>query len=130
MGGNELLHESNASFVLHDVDSHAARTQEILVPTKRTVLADDDVRNAVEKNRAAAHRTRRQRRVHDTVPVNARRQPPGALERIHFTVEDGTPLLNAAIVTATGNHPLMDQNRADRNPAFASPAFGLLDSRQ
>src|SRR5918999_1618727 len=73
MLGDEGLHHPDASRILDDVDAHASRSQEVLLAQKRAVPADDDVRDAVEKDRAAAHGARRERRVHRARAINGRR---------------------------------------------------------
>src|SRR5919198_707685 len=65
MRGNEIRHHPDAPFVLHDLDAHAARSQQIFFTHERAVLADDDAADAVQEDRARAHRAWRQRGVHD-----------------------------------------------------------------
>jgi hypothetical protein len=42
---DELLHHHNASVVLHDVHSHATRTQQLFFAEEGRILAYDDVGN-------------------------------------------------------------------------------------
>jgi hypothetical protein len=58
MIGDKTPHHPDTSFVLHNFDSNSARLQQLLLSLERLIFADDDVRDAVEKNRATAHRTR------------------------------------------------------------------------
>ena len=55
---DELLHHLNALIVLHDVHSHATRTQQLFFAEEGRILADDDVGNPIEQDGAAAHRAR------------------------------------------------------------------------
>src|SRR5438067_629282 len=61
--GNERIHHADARNVLNDLYAHPARSQQLLFPHEGAVLADDDVRDAVEENGASAHRARGERRV-------------------------------------------------------------------
>src|SRR5262249_3021076 len=57
--GDEVGHQLDASRVLYHLDPHPSRAQQILFAHERAVLTDDDVRDAVEKNRARTHCARR-----------------------------------------------------------------------
>ena len=59
MGAYEIGHEAYAASVLEDVDIDASRPEKVFVAHERLVLADDDLRDAVEENRSAAHPSRR-----------------------------------------------------------------------
>ena len=117
---DKARHEARARRVLKHFDQDAPGAEQLLLANESLVLADDDPRNAVEKNRAAAHRTRRQRRVHHRLAIDSRGLPPGVLERIHFAVQDRAALLHAAIVSSPDDAAAMDEHRADRNPALAA----------
>src|SRR6266545_3006799 len=56
MRGDERAHHRNAPFVLHDLDAHTARAKQLLLAYEGLVFTDDDVRDAIQQNRAAAHR--------------------------------------------------------------------------
>lgn len=58
MIGDKTPHHPDTPFILHNLDSNSTRLKQLLLSPERLILADDDVRDAVEKNRAAAHRTR------------------------------------------------------------------------
>src|SRR5262252_5077882 len=127
MRGNERSHHRDATIVLNDVHSYAAGSQQILLAQERTVLTNDDVRDAIEKDRAGAHRARRERRVHDAVAIDRRRLTPGAFEGIHLAVKNRTALLHAPVVPAPENALAVRERRADRNAAFAKTLLGFGD---
>src|SRR6056297_2550755 len=95
MGANEVLHESAAlgAFGVYDLD--AALGQQRFLAHERAVVADDDARNAVEQDRATAHGARRQRRVQRGLAIDARRLPPGVLQRVHLAVQYHAALLDS-----------------------------------
>ncbi len=127
MIGDESPHHPDAAFVLDHFHPHAARPQHLLFTEKRLVLSDDNVRNAVQKNGARAHRTWRQCRVHHARAVDGRRLPARAFERIHFTVKHGAPLLHTAVVATSDDRALVNQHRTDRNASLTAAAFGFRD---
>ena len=108
-------------------------------PEERPVLADDHPRDAVEENRAAAHRARRERRVDRALAVDAGRLAAGVLERVHLAVQDRAALLHAAVVAAAedrargarapsrwGCRPRRSPARLPRSrPAGTRPSSGL-----
>ena len=82
MLGDEVLHQP-VTLLRVDVDHlDAVRTQEVLRAHERPVLAEHDAGDLVEQDRARAHVTRRQRRVHRRAPVHRRGQPAGDLQGI------------------------------------------------
>ena len=127
MRGDELPHHADALVVLHHLDADAARTEEIFLAHERAVLADDDVRDAVEEDGAGAHRAGRQRRVEDGGAIDRRRQPAGVLERIHLAVQDRAALLDPPVVAAPEDAPVVDEHRADRDAAFAAARGSFVD---
>src|SRR5439155_5833768 len=127
MRGDEISHQSNAPFVLNDVDANAAIAQQRFLTHERVILADHYVWNAVKEDRAGAHRARRERRVHHAFAIHRCELTTRALERVHLAVQDGAALLHTAIV-ATAEHAIaMHEHRADRNASFSEAALGLLD---
>jgi hypothetical protein len=74
------------------------------------------------------HIARRQGGV-DRLPVHAGGLAAGILERVHLAVEDRPPLLDAAVVAAAEDPPLVDEHRADGNAAFGEASLRLLDRR-
>src|SRR6266852_154397 len=127
VGGDERPHQLDASRILQDLDCDAARLQELFFAQKGFVFADDDARNAVEQNRAAAHGARRERGVDDGFAIDRRRLAPGILERVHFAVKDRAPLLYAPIVSATEDAPAVHQHRSDRDAALPPPFLRFRD---
>src|SRR5262245_51004302 len=95
---NELCHQRLAPRILKDLDGHAARSQERFLAEEGPVLADDDPRDAVEENRAAAHGAGGQRGVDDALTIGPGRLSPRVLKRVHLAVEHGAPALHPAIV--------------------------------
>src|SRR5262249_29881714 len=94
---------------------------------ERLVLADDDGADAVEQNRAAAHRARRERRVDNRLAIDRRRLPAGVLESVHLAMQHGAAALHASIVSASDDAAAVDDDGTDRNAAFATSGMGLLD---
>ncbi len=56
----------------------------ILLPHEGLIFADNDMRNSIQQNRAAAHRTRRQRGVQHALPIDLGRLPTGIFQGFHF----------------------------------------------
>ena len=104
-----------------------SRAQPLLFAEKGAVLADDDVRNTVEKNGARTHRAGRQRRIHDGRAIDGRRLAACALERIHFSVKHGAALLNTTIVTAADDCAAVNERRSNRNASLIAATFGFFD---
>jgi len=127
MIGDESPHHPDAAFVLDHLHPHPAQSQQLLFTEKRLVLPDDHVWDAIKQNGARAHRAGRQRRVHHARAVDGSRLSAGALERIHFTVKHGAPLLNAAVAAASDDDALVNQHRADWNASLTATAFGFRD---
>src|SRR5262249_43597889 len=113
--------------ILKNLDGHAARAQELFLAEEGPVLADDDARNAVEENRAAAHGAGRECRVDRALTIDLRGAPAGVLERVHLAVEHDAAALHPPIVPAPEDAPAMDEHGADGNPALGQAALGLLD---
>src|SRR5262247_4647283 len=126
---NEFCHQRLAPRILKNLDGHAARAQELFLAEEGPVLADDDARNAVEENRAAAHGAGRECRVDRALAIDLRRAPAGVLERVHLAVEHDAPALHPPIVPAPEDASAMDEYRTDGNPALGQAALGLLDRR-
>src|SRR5438067_9596373 len=93
--GDERLHQRDAARVLNDVELDAAGAEELLLAEEGAVLADDHARDAVEEDRAAAHRAGGERRVEDALAVDGGGVAAGALERVHLAVQDGAAALHA-----------------------------------
>src|SRR4051812_20375209 len=109
MLANEGQHQFNAGWKLENFDRHTARSKELLLSEERLVLANDDPGDSVEQDCAAAHRARRERRVQRGFAIDASRQPSGILERIHLAVQNGTSLLDAAIMATAQDASFMHQ---------------------
>ena len=92
----------------------------------RLVLADDHAWNTVEKNGAAAHGTRRQRRVHHRFAIHRRRLTTRLLERVHLSVQHRAPALDPPIVAAPDDAATVNEDRADRNSPFAFTVPGFV----
>src|SRR6266545_2058905 len=130
MRRDEGLHHRGASLVLHHVDAHPPRAQQILLSPECLILPDDDVSDAVEENRAAAHRARRERRIHDAVSIDGGRSTACVLERVHLAMKDRATLLNAPIVSAPEDDTAMDERGADRNAALSESTFSFFNRRE
>src|SRR5215510_14441654 len=124
---NELCHQRLAPRILKNLDGHAARAQELFLAEEGPVLADDDARDAVEENRAAAHGAGRECRVDRALTIDLRGGPAGVLERVHLAVEHDAAALHPPIVLAPEDAPAMDEHGADGNPALGQAALSLLD---
>ena len=126
---NELCHQRLAPRILQNLDGYPARSQELLLPEEGPVLADDDPRDAVEENCAAAHRAGRQCRVDRALAIDLCRSAAGVFEGVHLAVEHDTPALNAPIVAAPEDSSAMHEDGADGNPALGQAPLRLLDCR-
>src|SRR5712691_11385972 len=129
MIADEFFHEPDARRILQYLEADAARFEELLLAEEGLVLTDDDARDAVEENRAAAHRARRKRRVQDRVAIHGRRMSSRILEGVHLPVQDGAPLLHTAIVTSAEHPAAVHDHRSDRDAALPPSLLGLLDRR-
>ena len=127
MRRDECFHHRDAPLVLHDIHPHATRSQKRFLAHERLVLAYDNVRDAVEQNRAAAHRARRKRRIHDALAIHRRGLPAGTFESVHFAVEHRAALLDSAVVAAAENRAAMHEHGADGNTPFPKAGSGFLD---
>src|SRR6266545_1532156 len=83
--------------------------------------------NAVQKNRAAAHRAWRQRGVDGAVAIGAGGLTTGILQRVHLSVQDGTALLHPPVVATAENLPVEHEHRADGDTSLGQSALGFLD---
>lgn len=126
---DEFLHQSYASLILKNGQPDSTRPQQVLFAEERPVLGDDDVRDAVEQDGAAAHRAWGQCRVHHAVAVDRRRTTSCTLQGVHFPVEHGTALLDSTVVTASNDLIVMHENRTDRNASFGEAQLRLGNSR-
>src|ERR1043165_6081973 len=95
MFADERPHHLYAARVLHYFQLHAAGAEELLLAEERLVLADHHARDAVEQDRAAAHRARRERRVEDALAVHGGGAAAGVFEGVHLAVEDRAAALHA-----------------------------------
>ena len=123
---NEVAHEIDAELILHHLDGHSAGAKQFLFAQKCVVLADHDARNSIKQDRAGTHRTWRQCRVNGAVSIYARAQPAGIFQGVHLAVQDDTAFLHTAIVAASDNFSVVDQDRADRNASFVSAQHGFF----
>ena len=90
-------------------------------------LLDDHARDAVQRDRAAAHRARRQGRVDHALAIHLRRVAPRVLERVHLAVQDRAALLHAAVVAAADDASLVHDHRTDRDAAFGEARLRFVD---
>src|SRR6266403_1259253 len=127
VGLNELCHQLLAPSVLEHVDRHPAASKQILLAAERSVLTHHHARDAVQENRAAAHRARRERGVDGAVAIDAGGLATGVLERVHLAVENDAASLDPPIVATAEDPPVVHQHRADGDAALGRPALGLLD---
>src|ERR1700693_785167 len=97
---DKVLHEANAFGILHYIHLDAIAAQVILGSEKRPVLSHDDSRDFIKHNGAAAHGTRRKRRVYCAVPVNPGGQSPRIPQTVHLAMIDGASRLYPAVMTA------------------------------
>src|SRR5438034_4474432 len=127
--GDETRHHPDARGILQDLDGDAARTQVRFLARERAVLAGDHVRDAVQQDRAAAHRARRQGRVEHRRAVDGRGLASGILERVHLAVQNRAPALDPAVVAATDDAAVVHEHGSNRNPALAQSLLGFFDRR-
>src|SRR5439155_19799447 len=98
----------------------------LLLAEERPILADDDPRDAVEENRAAAHGAGRQGRVDRALAVDLRRSPAGVPQSVHLAVEHRAPALQPPIVAASEDATAVHQHRADGDTALGQTTLGFL----
>src|SRR6266545_4309749 len=127
MCADEIHHYPNACSVLTHLERHTSTHQQRLFPAKRLVLANDDALNAVQQNRAAAHGAGRERGVERRVAIDGRGLAAGVFERIHLAMQHRAAVLHSAVVTATDDLALSNDDRADRNAALAQALLGFGD---
>ena len=82
------------------------------------VFAHDDFWNAVKKDGTAAHGAGGQGGVELAVAVDFSRLSSGILKGVHFAVENGAVFLNAPIVSAPDDFPLVDDDATDGDSSF------------
>jgi len=126
---NESSHQLDARRILDHVDGDATRTKQVLLAEECLVLPDDDFRDAVQQNGAAAHGAWRQRRVEYARAIDAGRLASGVLQRIHLAVQDRAASLHAPVVAAADDAPGVNQHRADGDAAFAGAGLRFRDRR-
>src|SRR4051812_12561571 len=59
--------------------------------------------------------------------MDGRRQSARVFQGVHFAVQNGTPLLHAAVMAAAHDPAPMDQHAADWDAALCQAGFGLGD---
>src|ERR1041384_2278885 len=101
-----------------------------LLAFERVVLPNDDTPDPIEQNRAAAHRTRRQRRVERRLAVYRRRLAAGILERVHLSVQHRAAVLYSAVVSPSDDLALRHDHRSDWDATFAETQLRLGDGRR
>src|SRR5512138_218836 len=77
MTGDEAAHQLDAACVLQHLDLDPARAQQGFFAGEAPVLADDHARDAVQQDRSAAHRARRQGRVQHRLAIDRGRLAAG-----------------------------------------------------
>src|SRR2546425_7418899 len=127
MGCDELAHQADAGLVLKDLDRHSAGAEQLFLAEEGLILADDDARDAVQKDRPRAHRTWRERRVEHRLAVDRRRLAAGVLQGIHLAVQHRASSLHPPVVTAADDASSMNDRRTDRNAAFLQSLLRLFD---
>jgi hypothetical protein len=55
---------------------------------------------------------------------------PGVFEGVHFSVQDGAAALHPAVVAATDDSPVVNEDGADRDSSLSEPCLGLFDGRR
>src|SRR5438034_9624528 len=99
MGCNELAHQADAGLILKDVDRHSAGAEQLFLAEEGLILADDNARDAIEKDRPRAHRARRERRVEHRLALYRRLLATGVLEVVHLAVQHRASSLYPPVVT-------------------------------
>src|SRR5690606_11936234 len=113
--GNEMTHQRNAVFVLQHFKRDAFFAQQVLAAQEGLVLSNDDCRDAIKQDGARAHRAGRERGVEYRFPIHAGWLSARIFQRVHFSMENGTALLDSPVVAAPEDAPLMYQYRSNRN---------------
>src|SRR3989442_6393343 len=129
VGSNELRHQLLAPRVLKHFHRYPTAAKQVFLAAKRLIFANHHTRNAVKENRTAAHRTWRERGVHDAVAIDAARLTTGILERVRLAVENDAALLHPPIVATAENLPVVNEDRADGDTSLGQPALRFLDRR-
>src|SRR5207247_9779029 len=94
-----------------------------------TILSNDDIGDAVEHDRAAAHGTWRERRIDRAGAVHACGPSSRVLERVHFAVQDGAATLDSSIVAPADDLILIYEHGTDWNAAFRQPLPRFVNRR-
>ena len=124
---DELPHQLNAFGILHDFDAHTALPKIFFRGLERDIFPDDDVRDFIQKDRAAAHRAGGEGGVKRAARVNRCPLATGILQTIHLGVLNDAAALDALIVPAADDLSIAHQHRPDRDAVFAQTFSGFFN---
>lgn len=127
LGRDEFMHQLDAGGILAYFHVDSLRAHVFLRTPESFVFADDDLRDSVEQDGAAAHGTRRQRRIDGAATVYGRRQAARVFQTVHFRMVDHAGVLHAAVVTTADDLSVENQDRTDGNPSFGASRAGFFD---
>ena len=128
MVADEGGHEIDALLILDHLDRDALGSEVVFSAEKRSVLADNNMRDFVEHDCAAAHGTGRERRIQSAVAIHRGRKAARVAKAVHLAVIDGAAGLDPAIVAASDDFSFVDQNASDGYAAFAEAFVRLFNS--
>lgn len=99
----------------------------ILGAEEGLVFANDDPWDFIEQYGTGAHRAGGKGGVDGAVPVNGRGETPGVFQGIHFPMEDGAAILDAAVAAPADDFPIMDEDATDGNAPLAEAGHRLVN---
>jgi hypothetical protein len=126
---NKLCHQRDASRFLRYFDYDAPAPKQLFLSHERLVLADNDTWNPIKQDCAGAHRAGGKRRVQHALGVNRRGQSAGVFQGVHFSVQDRTAALHAAIVATADDLAAMDDDGTNGNAPLGEARFGFGNGR-
>ncbi|MNR29665.1 hypothetical protein D3C85_1470660 [compost metagenome] len=101
--------------------------EQLFLAHEGLVFANNDALDAVQQDRPAAHRARRQGGVQGGLGIEAGGLAPGVFQGVHFAVQDRAALLHAAVMAASDDPVVVHQYRTDRYAALITALLGLFD---
>ncbi len=129
MALDKSLHHFNAAGVVEYNKFYTTGTKILLWALKSLIFSYHNGPDIIEKSCSTAHITRRKGGIERGSFILCFLKPTGILDRIHFSMEDSTALLQTLVVPFSHNLTFNYQNGTDWDTPTLLPLFRLFKGR-
>ena len=100
--------------------------QDFFIAFESNIFANDDFRDAVEADGAAAYRAWGEGGIEGAFFIDRGGESSGVFEGVHFAVEDGALFLDSSIVSSPDDVSIVDDNTPNGDATFLQSDFGFF----